>query len=198
MSGLTETIEHVVTTAVELWFSGIDQDSAPLGLTGASLPQPLWRVILCAAFVALPFAIWFFLGIEFLARSAEECKNLTRGIPKASVWGVIELAFFALLVLVLSPRKEYALSHGKRGDPPVEGHEDVEADRRLCPDFRDCSGGHAFGHAVLHENFLRRSARRCDDTYGVASPVGEVCIPRMRHQWGILASVVRSRWQSGR
>jgi ethanolamine permease len=52
---------------------------------------------------ALPFAIWFFLGIEELPLAAEEAHNPSKDIPKASVWGVVTLAFFALLVLVLNP-----------------------------------------------------------------------------------------------
>ena len=52
---------------------------------------------------ALPFAIWFFLGIEELPLAAEEATNPARDIPKASVWGVITLTFFGLLVLFLNP-----------------------------------------------------------------------------------------------
>jgi ethanolamine permease len=52
---------------------------------------------------ALPFAIWFFLGIEELPLAAEEAHNPAKDIPKASVWGVITLAFFGLLVLFLNP-----------------------------------------------------------------------------------------------
>jgi ethanolamine permease len=52
---------------------------------------------------ALPFAIWFFLGIEELPLAAEEATNPSKDIPKASVWGVITLAFFAVLVLFLNP-----------------------------------------------------------------------------------------------
>jgi ethanolamine permease len=168
VTGLAETIEYVVTTAVVVWFSAIYADSALLGLTGLSLPQPLWWAILYVVFVglnslgasigfrfalvvaiismgvilffavgsivsgsvdfsrlldiaavdgnstflpfgavgilfALPFAIWFFLGIEALPLAAEEANNPSRDIPKASVWGVITLAFFALLVLFLNP-----------------------------------------------------------------------------------------------
>ncbi len=168
VTGLAETIEYVVTTAVVVWFSAIYADSALLGLTGLSLPQPLWWAILYAAFVglnslgasigfrfalivaiismgvilffavgsivsgsvdfsrlldiapvdgnstflpfgaigilfALPFAIWFFLGIEALPLAAEEATNPSRDIPKASVWGVVTLAFFAILVLLLNP-----------------------------------------------------------------------------------------------
>jgi len=52
---------------------------------------------------ALPFAIWFFLGIEELPLAAEEATNPTKDIPRASVWGVVTLAFFGLLVLFLNP-----------------------------------------------------------------------------------------------
>jgi ethanolamine permease len=168
ITGLAETIEYVVTTAVVVWFSGIYADSALSGLTGLTLPQPLWWAILYLAFVglnslgasigfrfalvvavismavilffaigaiatgsvdfgklldiapadggstflpfggigilfALPFAMWFFLGIEELPLAAEEATNPTRDIPRAGVWGIITLAFFALLVLVLNP-----------------------------------------------------------------------------------------------
>lgn len=168
ITGLAETIEYVVTTAVIVWFSGVYADSALLALTGVSLPAPLWWAILYVAFVglnslgasigfrfalivafismgvillfavlsfangavdfsrlldiaptegntaflpfgavgilfALPFAIWFFLGIEELPLAAEEATNPARDIPKASVWGVITLTFFGLLVLFLNP-----------------------------------------------------------------------------------------------
>ncbi|MFC8799441.1 amino acid permease [Promicromonospora sp. NPDC057138] len=52
---------------------------------------------------ALPFAIWFFLGIEELPLAAEEAHNPTRDIPRASVWGVVTLAIFGLAVLFLNP-----------------------------------------------------------------------------------------------
>jgi ethanolamine permease len=169
ITGLAETIEYVVTTAVVVWFSGIYADSALSGLTGGlSLPQPLWWLILYIVFVglnslgaaigfrfalvvaiismgvivffaiaaiatgsvdfskllniapvdgnstflpfggigilfALPFAIWFFLGIEELPLAAEEAHNPSKDIPRAGVWGIVTLAFFALLVLVLNP-----------------------------------------------------------------------------------------------
>ena len=52
---------------------------------------------------ALPFAMWFFLGIEELPLAAEEANNPAKDIPRAGVWGIVTLAFFALLVLVLNP-----------------------------------------------------------------------------------------------
>lgn len=168
ITGLAETIEYVVTTAVIVWFSAIYADSALFALTGITLPAPLWWVILYVVFIALnslgasigfrfalvvafismsvivlfavlsfangavdfsrlldiaptegntaflpfgivgvlfalPFAIWFFLGIEELPLAAEEAKNPAKDIPKAGVWGVITLTFFGLLVLFLNP-----------------------------------------------------------------------------------------------
>ena len=168
ITGLAETIEYVVTTAVIVWFSAIYADSALSTLTGITLPAPVWWAILYVVFIglnslgasigfrfalivafisiavillfailafangavdfgrlldiapaegqssflpfgavgilfALPFAIWFFLGIEELPLAAEEATNPARDIPKASVWGVITLAFFGLLVLFLNP-----------------------------------------------------------------------------------------------
>jgi ethanolamine permease len=167
-TGLAETIEYIVTTAVIVWFSGVYADSALSALTGASLPAPVWWVILyvlfiglnslgasigfrfalivalisigvifffvIAAFVtgsvnfanlfdiaptegnseflpfgaigilfALPFAIWFFLGIEELPLAAEESHTPAKDIPKAGVWGVVSLTLFGLLVLFINP-----------------------------------------------------------------------------------------------
>ena len=168
VTGIAETIEYIVTTAVIVWFSGVYADSALSALTGLSLPAPIWWAILYLLFIglnslgasigfrfalivavismgvilffaiaafatgsvdfgrlldieptegntpflpfggigvlfALPFAIWFFLGIEELPLAAEEAHNPARDIPKASVWGVITLAFFGLLVLFINP-----------------------------------------------------------------------------------------------
>ena len=52
---------------------------------------------------ALPFAIWFFLGIEELPLAAEESHTPAKDIPKASVWGVVTLTISGLLVLFLNP-----------------------------------------------------------------------------------------------
>jgi ethanolamine permease len=168
VTGLAETIEYVVTTAVIVWFSGVYADSALSALTGASLPAPVWWAIFYLIFIglnslgasigfrfalivalisigvllffaiaaittgsvdfsrlfdiaptegnteflpfgavgilfALPFAIWFFLGIEELPLAAEESHTPAKDIPKAGVWGVVTLTLFGLLVLFLNP-----------------------------------------------------------------------------------------------
>ncbi|CAN5272022.1 amino acid permease [soil metagenome] len=189
ITGLAETIEYVVTTAVVVWFSGLYADGALSGLTGASLPQPVWWIILYVVFVglntlgasigfrfalvvaiismgvillfaalalangavdfgrlldiaptdgnstflpfggvgilfSLPFAIWFFLGIEELPLAAEEATNPAKDIPRAGVWGIITLAFFGLLVLFLNPAVtgSAAISTGAdSGEPLLAG-----------------------------------------------------------------------------
>lgn len=168
VTGLAETVEYIVTTAVIVLFSGVYADSALSALTGISLPQPLWWVLLYVVFIglnslgasigfrfalvvaiisigviviyavsafvtgsvdfgrlfdieptegnstflpfgaigilfSLPFAIWFFLGIEELPLAAEESTNPTKDIPRASVWGVVTLTITGLLVLFLNP-----------------------------------------------------------------------------------------------
>ena len=168
VTGLAETIEYIVTTAVIVWFSGVYADSALSALTGISLPPWVWWIILYVAFIglnslgasigfrfalvvaiisigvllffavaafatgsvdfaklfdiaptegnseflpfgaigilfALPFAIWFFLGIEELPLAAEESTAPTKDIPKAGVWGVVTLTLTGLLVLFLNP-----------------------------------------------------------------------------------------------
>ncbi|MDQ1556342.1 MAG: ethanolamine permease, partial [Actinomycetota bacterium] len=74
---------------------------------------------------SLPFAIWFFLGIEELPLAAEEANNPARDIPRASVWGVITLAFFALVVLFLNPAvtgsKAITVSPGDGDEPLLAG-----------------------------------------------------------------------------
>ncbi|WP_150309117.1 amino acid permease [Planctomonas psychrotolerans] len=51
---------------------------------------------------ALPFAMWFFLGIEELPLAAEEAHNPARDIPKAGFWARGTLIVTGLLVLVLN------------------------------------------------------------------------------------------------
>ncbi|TXK16310.1 amino acid permease [Homoserinibacter sp. GY 40078] len=190
VTGLAETIEYVVTTAVVVWFSGVYADSALSTLTDVSLPAPVWWAILYLLFIglnaagasigfrfalvvaiislgviaffaisaiatgsvdfsrlldiaptegnsdflpfggigilfALPFAIWFFLGIEELPLAAEESHTPARDIPKASVWGVVTLTATALLVLFLNPAvtgtEAITVSPGDGDEPLLAG-----------------------------------------------------------------------------
>jgi ethanolamine permease len=53
-------------------------------------------------FAAIPSAIWFFLGIEGLAMTAEEAKNPTRSIPIAYVAGILSVVVLAFGVMVFA------------------------------------------------------------------------------------------------
>ena len=54
-------------------------------------------------FFALPFAMWFFLGIEELPLAAEEAHDPSRDIPRAGVLGMITLVACGAVVLFLNP-----------------------------------------------------------------------------------------------
>lgn len=52
---------------------------------------------------ALPFAVWFFLGIEELPLAAEEAHDPERDIPRAGIIGLVTLVACGALVLFLNP-----------------------------------------------------------------------------------------------
>lgn len=54
------------------------------------------------AFAAIPFAIWFFLGIEGVANVAEETINPQKDILKGFGWALITLVVLCVLVFVAS------------------------------------------------------------------------------------------------
>jgi ethanolamine permease len=86
--------------------------------TGSStfLPLGLGGVLL-----ALPFAIWFFLGIEELPLAAEETHTPQRDIPKGSIAGMLTLMVSATLVLVLNPMLVGSEAIGSSGEPILDG-----------------------------------------------------------------------------
>lgn len=187
VTGLAESIEYVMTTAVVVYFSGQYADSA-LGLLipGAHLPPVVWWAILYVVFIALntagasigftfaivvsiisiailvlfailaaangaidfgsllnikpdagqttflphgahailyalPFAIWFFLGIEELPLAAEEAHNPSRDIPRAGVWGLVSLVVCGAIVIFLNPAVLGAKVTGASGQPLLDG-----------------------------------------------------------------------------
>ena len=66
-----------------------------------------------AILFALPFAMWFFLGIEELPLAAEEAHNPSRDIPKAGIWGMISLVVCAAIVFFLNPASPGAAGAGQ-------------------------------------------------------------------------------------
>jgi len=193
VTGLAETIEYVVTTAVVVLFSAYYLDAITLSLFNFTLAPEgganlmwIWWVVLYVVFVglnslgaqasfrfalivalisaavllvfavlaiannavdfgnllniepeagnseflpfgvtgilfALPFATWFFLGIEELPLAAEEAHNPQKDIPRAGIWGIITLAFFALLVLFLNPAVTGSAEIAASGEPLLDG-----------------------------------------------------------------------------
>ena len=91
-----ETIVTVLALGELLLFSGLTLPKfQTVHLTHNALPNG-WN----GAFAAIPFAIWFFLGIEGIANVAEETKNPQRDISKGFGWAILTLAILCILVFV--------------------------------------------------------------------------------------------------
>jgi len=72
-------------------------------------------------FYALPFAMWFFLGIEELPLAAEEAHNPSRDIPKAGIWGMVSLIVCAAIVFVLNPAVTGSAALQTSAEPLLDG-----------------------------------------------------------------------------
>ena len=53
-------------------------------------------------FAALPFAIWFYLGIEQVPLAAEEAHDSVNDVPRALTWGIATVLALSVFVLVLN------------------------------------------------------------------------------------------------
>ena len=80
------------------------------------LPHGLLPILL-----VLPFAMWFFLGIEELPLAAEEATNPSRDIPKAGIVGMITLVVCGAVVLVLNPGVNGSAALSSSGEPLLDG-----------------------------------------------------------------------------
>jgi ethanolamine permease len=190
VTGLAESIEYVITTAVVGTFSGLYADAITDDLFGFSMPLWLWVVVFYVIFVllnsagaaasfkfavgiaiislavlafffvaaivsgdfawsnltditpdpgnskflpfgvggifaALPFAIWFFLGIEELPLAAEETHTPEKDIPRGSLMGMFTLLVTAFLVLVLNPGVTGAEAMRTSGEPILDGFREI-------------------------------------------------------------------------
>jgi ethanolamine permease len=90
-------------------------DIAPEAGGSTFLPFGILGVLL-----ALPFAIWFFLGIEELPLAAEE-KTPSKDIPKGAIAGMFTLVVTAFLVLILNPGIVGAAAISESGEPILDG-----------------------------------------------------------------------------
>lgn len=70
---------------------------------------------------ALPFAMWFFLGIEELPLAAEEAHDPVRDIPRAALWARFTLILTGLLVLFLNTGVTGAEDMATSGEPLLDG-----------------------------------------------------------------------------
>jgi ethanolamine permease len=93
-AALFELLVTLLAVAELLLFCGLTlpQVDATL-LVLDPFPEGATGVLTC-----LPFAIWFFLGIEGLANAAEEARNPSRDLPRAFLASLATLLVLAVLV----------------------------------------------------------------------------------------------------
>jgi ethanolamine permease len=89
-----EVIVTVFAVGELLLFSGI---AAPR-FEMANMVHNAWPNGWAGIFGAIPFAIWFFLGIEGIANVAEETKNPQRDISKGFGWAIFTLTVLCVLI----------------------------------------------------------------------------------------------------
>jgi ethanolamine permease len=70
---------------------------------------------------ALPFAMWFYLGIEELPLAAEETHDPGRDIPKAGIWGLVSLVACASIVFFLNPAVTGSAALAASDEPLLDG-----------------------------------------------------------------------------
>jgi ethanolamine permease len=78
---------------------------------------------------AIPFAVWFFLGIEELPLAAEEAKNPAKDIPKAGLWARTTLIATGLLILFLNTGINGAEELRLAGEPLLDGFRLIVGDQ---------------------------------------------------------------------
>jgi ethanolamine permease len=98
-------------------------DVAPDPGQSAFLPHGLFGLLF-----ALPFAMWFFLGIEELPLAAEEAHTPEKDIPKAGITGLITLVISGAVVLILNPGLTGSDALGSSDEPLLDGF------RAMVPD----------------------------------------------------------------
>ncbi|KRB37201.1 UNVERIFIED_CONTAM: amino acid permease [Microbacterium sp. SLM126] len=87
------------------------------------LPEGVFPILF-----ALPFAMWFFLGIEELPLAAEESHDPVRDIPKAGFWARGTLIVTGLLVLFLNTGVIGAEATGLSLEPLLDGFRAIVGD----------------------------------------------------------------------
>jgi len=91
-----EVVITIFAVGELLLFSGLAAPKFELSnLTHNAFPNG-WAGI----FGAIPFAIWFFLGIEGIANVAEETRNPQKDISKGFGWAIFTLAILCILIFI--------------------------------------------------------------------------------------------------
>ncbi|HEY2643335.1 MAG TPA: amino acid permease [Galbitalea sp.] len=71
--------------------------------------------------LVIPFAMWFFLGIEELPLAAEETKNPQRDIPRAGIIALVTLLIAAVVIFIVNTGVNGAHQIATSGQPLVDG-----------------------------------------------------------------------------
>lgn len=82
-----------------LFFMGISSSAQLEGIFSSSLPNGVTGVI-----TSIPFALWFFIGIDVIAISAEEAKNPSQSISLSFFVSLFTIIFLSLGVIWFSVR----------------------------------------------------------------------------------------------
>jgi len=82
--------------------------------------------------LALPFAIWFFLGIEELPLAAEETHSPQEAVPVGAFRGMLTLIISALIILVLNPGVVGSKEIGGSTTPLLDGLAVIFPDGRIA------------------------------------------------------------------
>jgi ethanolamine permease len=99
LAASVELVITIVAVAGVVLFvvSGLIKTNPSNFLTGSISQKGIGGI-----FATIPFAIWFYLGVEGGAVAAEECKQPKKQIPKAFIAGILTLVLMALLTLFVT------------------------------------------------------------------------------------------------
>ncbi len=70
---------------------------------------------------ALPFAMWFFLGIEELPLAAEEAHDPAKDIPRAGIWAYVTLIVCGVVIFVVNTAVTGSTKMGTSAEPLLDG-----------------------------------------------------------------------------
>ncbi|MDQ1573156.1 MAG: ethanolamine permease [Actinomycetota bacterium] len=91
-------------------------DVKPTAGNSTFLPHGFGPVLL-----VIPFAMWFFLGIEELPLASEETKNPQRDIPRAGIVALITLLVCAVAIFIVNTGVNGTEEIQKSGQPLLDG-----------------------------------------------------------------------------